>query len=214
MTYLQIVNKVLKRLREREVSSVDQTTYSAMVGEYVNDAKTEVEDAWDWSANRSIISVDTVASTSTVTLTGFGLRGKVLSAYNDTSNSVLKQRAQGWFDRQNYTSSVPSGSPSWFCFRGDDGTDSKVELISTPDAVYTLKFNTCSPQEELDTDSTVLQVPWRPVVLLAVAMLSDEKGETGTTNSLRLEKIAMKSLSDHVAYDAAHNPLELNWYEV
>lgn len=214
MTYLQIVNKVLKRLREREVSSVDQTTYSAMVGEFVNDAKAEIEDAWDWSANRSIISVDTVASTSTVTLTGFGLKGKILSAYNDTSNNPLRQRSQNWFDKQNYRSNVAEGSPTWFTFRGSDGTDAKVELLSTPDGVYTLKFNTSCPQDELTSDSTSLEIPWRPVVLLAVAMLSDEKGESGTTNSLRLEKIAMKSLSDHIAYDASLHPLETNWYEV
>ena len=49
MTYLQAVNKVLKRLRENTVSSVDETLYSRLVGEFVNDANRMVEDAWDWS---------------------------------------------------------------------------------------------------------------------------------------------------------------------
>jgi hypothetical protein len=39
MTYLQLVNKVLTRLRENTVDTVGQSTYSALVGELVNDAK-------------------------------------------------------------------------------------------------------------------------------------------------------------------------------
>lgn len=48
-TYLQLVNDVLVRLRESPVSSVSQTPYSALIGALVNDAKREVEDAWQWS---------------------------------------------------------------------------------------------------------------------------------------------------------------------
>lgn len=48
-TYLQLVNDVLVRLRETPVSTVTQTPYSALVGALVNDAKREVEDAWQWS---------------------------------------------------------------------------------------------------------------------------------------------------------------------
>ena len=39
MTYLNLVNNVLRRLREDEVSSVTDNTYSKMVGDFVNDAK-------------------------------------------------------------------------------------------------------------------------------------------------------------------------------
>ena len=52
MTYLNIVNNVLRRLREDTVDSVTETTYSTMVGDFVNDAKTLVEQAADWSALR------------------------------------------------------------------------------------------------------------------------------------------------------------------
>ena len=39
MTYLQLVNSVLRRLRENEVDSVNQNNYSKLIGEFVNDAK-------------------------------------------------------------------------------------------------------------------------------------------------------------------------------
>ena len=37
-TYLQLVNNVLIRLREQEVSSVGDTVYSSLIGVLVNDA--------------------------------------------------------------------------------------------------------------------------------------------------------------------------------
>ena len=43
MTYLNLVNNVLRRLREDEVASVSNDTYSKMVGDFVNDAKQFVE---------------------------------------------------------------------------------------------------------------------------------------------------------------------------
>lgn len=45
MTFLQLVNKVLVRLREDTVSSVDENSYSQLIGEFVNDAVKEVEAA-------------------------------------------------------------------------------------------------------------------------------------------------------------------------
>ena len=70
MTYLQAVNKVLKRLRENTVSSVDETLYSRLVGEFVNDANRMVEDAWDWSSLRETKVVTTVVGQpTTVSLT-------------------------------------------------------------------------------------------------------------------------------------------------
>lgn len=49
-SYLQLVNDVLVRLREPAVTTVSQNVYSALIGALVNDAKREVEDAWQWSS--------------------------------------------------------------------------------------------------------------------------------------------------------------------
>ena len=40
MTYLNLVNNVLRRLREDQVTTVYFNTYSSMVGDFINDAKT------------------------------------------------------------------------------------------------------------------------------------------------------------------------------
>lgn len=48
-TFLQLVNDVLIRLRETAVTTAAASSYSSMVGAFINDAKREVEDAWQWS---------------------------------------------------------------------------------------------------------------------------------------------------------------------
>ena len=59
MTYLNLMNNVLRRLREEETTSVTSTTYVKMVGDFINDAKKVVEEATDWSALRETIVVTT-----------------------------------------------------------------------------------------------------------------------------------------------------------
>ena len=56
MTYLQLINNVLTRLREnpttQEVVDIGQDVYINFIGTTVNDAKARVEDAWQWSGLR------------------------------------------------------------------------------------------------------------------------------------------------------------------
>ena len=44
MTYLELINDVLIRLRETTVAANGETTYSTLIGKFVNDAKRQVED--------------------------------------------------------------------------------------------------------------------------------------------------------------------------
>lgn len=59
MTYLQLINSVLTRLREEEIDStkVNSDPYLRSIGAHVNDAKRRVEDAWQWGALRSTDSL-------------------------------------------------------------------------------------------------------------------------------------------------------------
>ena len=98
MTYLDLVNNVLRRLREDTVASVDNDTYSTMVGDFVNDAKDMVESAWDWSALRTRLTITTAADDYTYSLTGTGDKGRLLNLINDTSNLEMQYQTQNWFD--------------------------------------------------------------------------------------------------------------------
>ena len=63
MTYIDLINNVLRRLREDTVTTVDESSYSLMVGDFINDAKRLCEDATDWSALRQTLAVTTTQGT-------------------------------------------------------------------------------------------------------------------------------------------------------
>ena len=74
MTYLEIVNNVLKRLREPSVSAVTDNEYSQMIGTIVNDSKREIENTHTWNAMRTMIPVATTAGIQGYSVTGSGTR--------------------------------------------------------------------------------------------------------------------------------------------
>jgi len=207
--YLTIVNEVLRRLREDEVSAVANTTYSKMVGDFVNDAKRIVEDSHAWSTLRTTIVVPTVADTTEYSLTNAGERVKIYSAINDTSNFFMRYESPNWFNNAYYISGEVTGTPESYTFSGiDSNEDTKVQVYPKPDAVYSMRFDLIAREAELvnDTDTTVL--PKNAIIHNAVALLARERGETGGTTAQDYFLIADKHLSDAVAIDAYKNPEE------
>ena len=59
-THKELVNNILIRLRERQVGTVNETAYSTLISVLVNDAKDFVQAAWQWSALRETITINTV----------------------------------------------------------------------------------------------------------------------------------------------------------
>jgi hypothetical protein len=213
MTYLNLVNNVLRRLREDEVSNVQDTAYSKMVGDFVNDAKRAVEDAWDWSALRTTLSVDTTEDIFSYILTGSANRVKVLHAYNDTDDWDLQYQTPIWFDKKYMMQDVVEGSPKYYVFNGvNTNGDTQVEVYPKPDAAYTLRFNVIQRQADLSENTDQLSVPAMPIIHLAVALLARERGETGGTAAQEYFGIADRYLSDAIALDAQKHPEEVIWY--
>jgi hypothetical protein len=147
MIYLDIVNSVLRRLRENEVSSVQETPYSKLIGDLVNVVKREVEDAWDWSALRTTLTANTTASLFNYELQGSTTRIRVLDMFNDTDDIIMQQRSTKWFDTQFLLTDPETGSPYYYNFNGvsPDG-DSQVDFYPIPDGVYNLRINFIFPQ--------------------------------------------------------------------
>ena len=85
-TYLDIVNDVMVRLREPTVTTVNQTSLSTLVGKFVNDAKRQICDAYDWDAFNQAVTVTTVANqVGNYSLTGAGRRFKTMDVINTTN---------------------------------------------------------------------------------------------------------------------------------
>ena len=213
MTYLQLVNSVLRRLREEEVSSVSQTSYSRLVGEFVNDAKRSVEDSYDWTALRTTLTVSTIDSVFNYTLIGSQNKMKILDVINDTSNFFMQYKPSRWMDRAFLINDVPVGTPQFYSFNGVDANgDNGVDLYPKPDKVYQVRFNVVLRTHDFTADSDILAIPSSPVVQLATALGARERGETGGTSAAELFGLADRTLADAIAFDAAQHPEETIWY--
>ena len=210
MTYINLVNNVLRRLREETTSNVNDTIFNTMVGDFVNDAKQLVEESHDWSGLRSTISLQTVVGTNQYSLAGTGDNVKVFSVINDTNNTFVTYQTKDWFNNALYLQEEISGSPSYYTFDGlDSSQDTQVLLSPKPSTVETLRFDVTKRQPELVNNTDVLLVPSKPVVHLAVALLARERGETGGTSTVEYFSIADRYLSDAIAIDAAKHPEEM-----
>lgn len=213
MTYLNLVNNILRRLREDEVTTVNETVYSKMVGDYVNDAKRMVEDAWDWSALRTTLTVTTSSGIFNYVLTGSQNKIKVLDALNDTSNWFLKYNTQHWFNNVYLNQDPVSSSPEYYTFNGVNSSgDTQIDLYPKPDGIYTLRFNCILRNSDLSSDEDNLLIPSQPVIHMAIALLARERGETGGTSAPEYFAIADKYLSDAIALDAVKHPEEVIWH--
>tara|TARA_R110000868_G_scaffold207972_8_gene457127 strand:- start:5 stop:652 length:648 start_codon:yes stop_codon:yes gene_type:complete len=209
MTYLQIVNAVLKRLRENQVDTVDFDEYSALVGAFVNDAKSQIEDSHTWSALRSTILINTVSGTSEYSITGSGNHPIIQAIVNDTSNRFITFRDSVFFNRAYYMGQVLEGTPVHFTMAGVDGSgDLKIKLYPQPDAAYALRVDGAYQQADLDSDATVMLIPANPVVQLAYAMALRERGESGGQSAQEQMIYADRVLSDYIAIDANYFPTE------
>ena len=213
MTYLEVVNKVLIRLREDTVSSITDTDYSRLVAEFVNDALSQIQDAWDWSALRNTITAETEEGIFNYILTGSGNKSKVLGVINDTSNYFMEYKPQTWFDNAYLNLSVEQGSPRYYTFNGvDSNGDTTVDIYPPPDGVYDIRFNVVLRSDQLSNDTDVINVPSLPVIHLPQALAVRERGESGAQSAPELFYTAERPLSDAISLDATKHPEETVFY--
>ena len=210
MTYLELVNNVLLRLRERQVGTVNENAYSQLIGQFVNDAVQEVEQAWDWSSLRTTLSATTSSGVFSYELNTAGTAFEILNVINDTSNDFMEYRTSTQFDDWYLNSTPASGSPKYYSWNGvaNDG-DVQVDIYPKPDGVYSLRFNMIKRSPEMTSDSTDIIVPYKGVQLLAYAKAVEERGEDGGQSAQGAYRTAERAISDAIALDSARHPEEL-----
>lgn len=200
-TFLQMVNDVLLRLRENQVSTVTETTYSTLIAKYVNDSKRQCEDAWNWDALTTTLTLPTVGGITTYTLTGAGIRQRDVTVNNVTSQHRVANVPIQWIIDQQQLSTVQSGQPTYYAWNGTSSGDSRVEIYPTPDAVYSLKFNMVVPQADLSADADIITIPSEPVVAGAVARALVERGEDGGLSSSEAYALFKSILADYISLE-------------
>ena len=213
MTYLQLVNSVLRRLREDEVSTVSQSNYAKLIGDFVNETKREVEDSWNWVQLRDTIQVTTVAGTFRYTLVGARNRYRVLQVVNDTDDTEMRLAGYKWMNLQ-LTGTPQQAAPLYFDFNGSEDGDPNSDMYPIPDKAYTINYNMIIPQDDLSAEADILTVPEWPVILGAHAKAISERGEDASTQFAEVAKMYYAALSDAIAIDAQKIPNETIWEAV
>ena len=207
MTYLELINDVLVRLREPTVSTPTETTYSTLIGKFVNDAKRQVEDAFAWNVLGQTLTVTTASGTASYSLTGAGQKFQVINVLNVTSNLTMKNIGTAAMNRKQSFPPIVNAIPSEYAFDGVDGSyDTKVTVWPVPDGVYSLKFFLVIPQATLSSASTVISVPDVLVAQNAYARALVERGEDGGLSSSEAYALYKSMLSDYIALEGTRFP--------
>ena len=205
MTYLQLVNDVLVRLRESEVSTVTASAYSKLIGKFVNDAKRQVENAWNWESLYTTIPITTVSGTEEYTVTGSGRRFKIISVNDDTNDAELQNVSLAYLESLGQLGTSENADPSYYAISGSDGTDAKVRFWPIPNATNTIQFNMYAPQADLSADGTSITVDPDVVVMGAYARALVERGEDGGLNSSEAYGIFKNILADLIAQESSRS---------
>lgn len=212
MTFLDIINRVLVRLRELAATTPTDNDYVTLVGYLVNDAKKTVEEAWDWSALRTTLTVSATISDNSYTLTGAGTNFKLLDVYNSTQLSRMQLITQNDMNDRINLNTAATGAPSHFSYNGVDASgDQKIIIYPTPDGSYTLKFDAIVREAELTLATDTTALPHQPIIMIAWAMAARERGETGGTAAQELFGLSDRYLGDAISLDASRYQAELTW---
>ena len=211
MNYLELVNDVLVRLREDEVTAPTDTPYSKLISTFVNDAKRIVEDSFEWNVLTETLTVTTQDGLFNWVLTGVGKRFRVMDVVNSEGNYFLKGITSSRMNNLMLNGESSKGSPIYYNFNGVNNGDTQVDLYPIPDKVYNIYFNVYKPQDKLTDASTELLVPSEPVIKYAYAMAVAERGEDGGIAAQEASSLADMSLADHIAMAESRQNDEYVW---
>jgi len=220
MTYRELINEILIRLREDIIltnwsgninESTTVTDYQKVIGAMINDSKKSVENYHDWLILRETKNISTVSGTKNYSLAS-GQEFKILDAINNATGTQLVQVSRSYLNKTKYPTD-PTGEPLYYGFNGADASNNlKVDLSPIPVASQTISFDIVKPQDELKTSTTVMKVPTKPVVLGAWARAISERGEDGGTQSSIAAEESNQALKQAIMLDSGNTQYESEWY--
>ncbi len=220
MTYRELINQVLIRLRDDTIATDwsgdinDSSTVSAyekVIGALVNDAKRYVEQRHDWLNLRETVDISTVNGTKNYNLSS-GQEIKIIDSVNNDTGMHLNQVSKVYINTVKYPTD-PTGEPLYYAFNGSDASNNlKIDLSPVPTEAHTISFDIVKHQDELTTAATVLKVPSKPVILGAWAMAIAERGEDGGTQSSLMAAESLEALKQAIILDSGNTKYETDWF--
>lgn len=200
MTVLEIVNRVLRRLREDTVTTITETSYSALVGEFVADIHEELlEHEWSSMEHTVDVPVDAaqrvldlsrteansgdVATTSRVPTTDSIIYfAKVFDDTSDTDGMPLFIVSPQEIEcRYQEDRDQELTDPIWIAFRNHPDRDGlEATIYPPPLSARHIRIYAWTPEAPIDIDTDdnrEVLVPARPIRLGALYLALNERGE-------------------------------------
>ena len=198
MTYIQLINAVMLKLRENQVTTLT-ANYTLLIGDLINAAKDQVETAWQWKCLSKTTTFNTVAGQETYDLTALVASGGAVTSaattvtterstprnntkdkepmvFCTTTGTRLDIKAIDEIKEHRGTRVTATRQAPTACGFSRTNAGISVELYDPADAVYAMSAEMLIRQSALSATSDVLLVPARPVILLAAAMAAAERG--------------------------------------
>jgi len=220
MTFRELINEVLIRLREDTIAtdwsgnindSTTVTDYQKVIGSLINDSKRNIEMYHDWLVLRETVDVATVSGTRNYNLSS-GQEIKIIDVINQATGTNLIQVSRQYINSTIYPSEN-SGEPMYYAFNGADSSNNlKVDLEPKPNSVQTISFDMVKYQDELKTASTVIKIPNKPVVIGSWMRAVAERGEDGGTQSTVIAMEYKEILNQSIMVDSGNTQYESDWY--
>jgi len=223
MTYREIMNEVLRRLREDQLgddwsgnlsTANGPSDYHKMIGDFVNDAKYEIEHYWDWQVLRVTSAISTQDGVMSYSLVGADRDFKVLDVIDTTTGLNLNQMSSSHLNTLVFpTTSLAKGPPTGYGFNGiDDNLDMVVDVWPLPNDVRQINFNVVKPQDRLQLAATQCYVNEQVVILGAYMRAMAERGEDGGTQVSVAAQEYNNILSRAIQIDSGKTQMENDWY--
>ncbi len=220
MTFRELINEVLIRLREETIAtdwsgnindSSTVTDYQKVIGSLINDSKRNIESYHDWLVLRETVDITTVSGTRNYSLAS-GQEIKIMDVIDQSQGTHLVQVSRQYINSTKYPTSN-SGDPLYYAFNGADSSNNlKVDLEPIPNSAQTISFDIVKFQDELKTASTTLKIPEQVVIIGAWMRAVAERGEDGGTQSSVIAMEYKELLNQTVILDAGNTQFESDWY--
>jgi hypothetical protein len=132
LSFLQLTNRVLKRITQSEITDVATATgHALIITELINEAQNALYSEANWHSLYTTSTVATVASTATVAAPTLG---RIIDLIDTTNNKVLIEDVVRAIDEAD-PDADHTGTPTHFALQG-----ANFVLYPIPAGVYTLRY--------------------------------------------------------------------------
>lgn len=213
MTFGELINKVLRALREDTITTSFAEAYPTLVAQIVNEVKEDIEDLGAWYALRTTVNTSTAADTATIDLTSSTTeRSYLLQSQNRGMAFVVESGRETQLrlvDKPELDAitalagtNVSHTLPLYVAFSRATG-GLTAHFWPVPDVVYDVRFVFVVPQEDMTATTDTITIPGGPIWREAIVRCMEERGEefSGSLESVRAR--ANRALTSAMLMDFA-----------